>query len=251
MPVRVRSALPSGGRSGCRPACSGSQPDVRGFESRRPYHLFAPVAQWIEHQPPKLGVAGSNPAGRTNRFTNRFISTRCIMGLSPEAGRNQSFHYGHTHRATRSEPDHHQDGDAHAGSPRIQSPATIGGACPDRDLRPHPEGPRLAGHRPARPRRGLRAGAEPLHRRAGVSAGHPPEVVSDETRATVNDDTFPPTFPPTGTGSGWGGPTRDGGVRGPILDGKYIHTDEYHRRVPPPRHRANYWVWRQILQGCE
>ena len=25
----------------------------------------APVAQWIEHQPPELGVAGSIPAGRT------------------------------------------------------------------------------------------------------------------------------------------------------------------------------------------
>jgi hypothetical protein len=27
--------------------------------------LFAPVAQWIERQPPELKAAGSNPAGRT------------------------------------------------------------------------------------------------------------------------------------------------------------------------------------------
>ena len=26
----------------------------------------APVAQWIERQPPELKAAGSNPAGRTN-----------------------------------------------------------------------------------------------------------------------------------------------------------------------------------------
>ena len=28
----------------------------------------APVAQWIERQPPELKAAGSNPAGRTNKI---------------------------------------------------------------------------------------------------------------------------------------------------------------------------------------
>ena len=32
---------------------------------------IAPVAQWIERQPPELEVAGSNPAGRTsNKFAD-------------------------------------------------------------------------------------------------------------------------------------------------------------------------------------
>ena len=32
---------------------------------------IAPVAQWIERQPPELEVAGSNPAGRTtNKIDN-------------------------------------------------------------------------------------------------------------------------------------------------------------------------------------
>ena len=32
---------------------------------------IAPVAQWIERQPPELEVAGSNPAGRTsNKIAN-------------------------------------------------------------------------------------------------------------------------------------------------------------------------------------
>ena len=31
-------------------------------------YFFAPVAQWIERQPPELKAAGSNPAGRTNLF---------------------------------------------------------------------------------------------------------------------------------------------------------------------------------------
>ena len=30
---------------------------------------IAPVAQWIERQPPELEVAGSNPAGRTIIFS--------------------------------------------------------------------------------------------------------------------------------------------------------------------------------------
>lgn len=29
----------------------------------------APVAQWIERHPPKVGVAGSNPAGGTSGVT--------------------------------------------------------------------------------------------------------------------------------------------------------------------------------------
>lgn len=29
---------------------------------------IAPVAQWIERQPPELKAAGSNPAGRTNKI---------------------------------------------------------------------------------------------------------------------------------------------------------------------------------------
>jgi hypothetical protein len=31
----------------------------------RPQQKNAPVAQWIERQPPELKAAGSNPAGRT------------------------------------------------------------------------------------------------------------------------------------------------------------------------------------------
>ena len=31
-----------------------------------PNSQIAPVAQWIERQPPELKAAGSNPAGRTN-----------------------------------------------------------------------------------------------------------------------------------------------------------------------------------------
>jgi len=41
-----------------------------------------------------------------------------------------------------------------------------------------------------------------------------------------------------------------GGVAGPILDGKFVHTDEYFKRYPP-KDRANYWQWRVVLQGSE
>ena len=36
------------------------------FSEIWPLFLFAPVAQWIERQPPELKAAGSIPAGRTN-----------------------------------------------------------------------------------------------------------------------------------------------------------------------------------------
>jgi hypothetical protein len=50
-------------------------------EYRRPHLIFpnidfsskAPVAQWIERQPPELKAAGSSPAGRTIIITRRYI----------------------------------------------------------------------------------------------------------------------------------------------------------------------------------
>jgi hypothetical protein len=46
-----------------RPRCK--KPFVL-FSEASPLFLFAPVAQWIERQPPELKAAGSIPAGRTN-----------------------------------------------------------------------------------------------------------------------------------------------------------------------------------------
>jgi hypothetical protein len=43
---------------------SAFQADCRGFEPRPPLHGL--VAQWIEHQPSKLLVTGSNPVEVTN-----------------------------------------------------------------------------------------------------------------------------------------------------------------------------------------
>jgi hypothetical protein len=42
----------------------------------------APVAQWIEHQPPELGVAGSIPAGRANK--NKRSGRKSLAFLIPK-----------------------------------------------------------------------------------------------------------------------------------------------------------------------
>lgn len=44
-PGGSRGPVGAWGRSGCGPACPGSQPGVRGFESRRPYQFRGCVAQ--------------------------------------------------------------------------------------------------------------------------------------------------------------------------------------------------------------
>ncbi len=48
--------------------------------------LRAPVAQWIERQPPELKVAGSNPAGRTKKIRG-LANYKLIPFLIPGAYR--------------------------------------------------------------------------------------------------------------------------------------------------------------------
>ena len=35
------------------------------------YCFYAPVAQWIEHQPPELGVGGSTPLWRASPYVGQ------------------------------------------------------------------------------------------------------------------------------------------------------------------------------------